>query len=233
MATAQNHLIELLARKDRQHLLGLCAPVPLVLGAGSGLQRYLCRECGKTSNATTGTPLSRLRHEGRFEAYARCMCAGMTVRQVAAKVGVCVDTAHRWRLRFLANVEAHQSTAVTGMLEVDETYFRESQKGSRHMARPSRARGGKASGRDRATKATKDWVPVLLGRARGQNHTAGKVLTRMTGAQVTDALKDAVKAGETVLCTDGHSAFLHLQRTLGVPTKSFVASYHGPVLDKV
>ncbi len=199
-------------------------------GSRSGLQRYLCRECGKTSNATTGTPLSRLRHKERFEAYARCMRAGMSVRQAAAEVGVCVDTAHRWRLRFLANVEAHQPKAVTGMLEVDETYFRESQKGSRHMTRPSRARGGKASGRGRAAK---DWVPVLVGRARGQNHTAGKVLTRMTGAQVTDALKDAVKAGETVLCTDGHPAFLHLQRTLGVPTKSFVASYHGPVLDKV
>ena len=33
MATAQNHLIELLARKDRLHLLGLCEPAPLVLGA--------------------------------------------------------------------------------------------------------------------------------------------------------------------------------------------------------
>ncbi len=60
-----------------------------------------------------------------------------------------------------------------------------------------------------------------------------KVLTRVNGAQVTDALKDVVKPGETVLCTEGHSAFLHLQRTLGVPTKSFVASYHGPVLDNV
>lgn len=33
MATAENHLIELLSRKDRQHLLGLCQPYPLVLGA--------------------------------------------------------------------------------------------------------------------------------------------------------------------------------------------------------
>ena len=33
MATSQNHLIELLVRKDRLHLLSLCEPVPLVLGA--------------------------------------------------------------------------------------------------------------------------------------------------------------------------------------------------------
>lgn len=173
----------------------------------NGLQRYRCHDCGKTSNAATGTPLSRLRHKARFEAYASCMREGMSVCKAAASCGICTDTAYRWRLRFLANVQAHQPKAVTGMLEVDETYFRGSQKGSRHMTRPSRARGGKASGRGRMTK---DWVPVLVGRVRGQRHTVDRVLTRMTGAQVTDALKDAVKPGETMLCTDGHSAFLHL-----------------------
>jgi len=35
-----------------------------------GLQRYLCRGCSKTFNATTGTPLSRLRDKEQFEAYA-------------------------------------------------------------------------------------------------------------------------------------------------------------------
>jgi transposase-like protein len=115
-------------------------------------------------------------------------------------------------------------------LEVDETYFRESQKGSRELTRPARKRGGKATGSGRYSK---DWVPVLVGRARGQSQTVDKVLTRVNGAEVTDALKDAVKPGETILCTDGHSAFLHLQRTLGVQTKSFIASRAVPGLDKV
>ena len=61
------------------------------------------------------------------------------------------------------------------------------------MTRPSRARGGNASGRGRMTK---EWVAVLVGRVRSRCHPVDKVLTRMTGAQVTDALKDA---GETVL----------------------------------
>ncbi|MEO8837733.1 MAG: IS1595 family transposase, partial [Herbaspirillum sp.] len=33
--------------------------------------------------------------------------------------------------------------------------------------------------------------------------------------------------------TDGHSAYLHLQRTLGVQTKSFIAGASRPALDKV
>ena len=55
----------------------------------------------------------------------------------------------------------------------------------------------------------------------------------MNGNEIAEALKDVVKPGETILCTNSHSAFLHLQRMLGVATKSFMASYHGPVLDKV
>lgn len=199
-------------------------------GVQNGLQRFLCRACGKTFNAATGTPLSRLRGKDQFEAYAQCMRKGYTVRQAASEVGLSLDKAFRWRHRFLSEVVAHQPKGITGILEVDETYFRESQKGSRKLTRPPRKRGGKAKGRGRRSK---DWIPVLVGRARGQAFTADRVLGRLTGVEVTDALKEAVTPGETILCTDGHSAFLHLQRTLGVQTKSFVASYHGPVLDKV
>lgn len=185
-------------------------------GVQNGLQRFLCRACGKTFNAATGTPLSRLRDKDQFEAYAQCMRKGGTVRQAAAEVGLSLDKAFRWRHRFLSEVVAHQPKGVTGILEVDETYFRKSQKGSRKLTRPPRKRGGKAKGR-----------------GRDQALTADRVLGRLTGVEVTDALKEAVTPGETILCTDGHSAFLHLQRTLSVQTKSFVASYHGPVLDKV
>jgi len=208
-----------------------CASTKVVKnGTQNGLQRYLCRDCGKSFNALTGTPLSRLRDKDLFEAYAQCIRKGHTVRKAAAAVGLTLDKSLRWRHRFLSEVDTHQPKTVTGILDVDETYFRESQKGSRKLTRPARKRGCKASGRGR--KGT-DWVPVLVGRARGQAFTTDRVLGRLTGAEVTDELKDAIAPRETILCTDGHLAFLHLQRTLGVQTKSFVASYHGPVLDKV
>lgn len=199
-------------------------------GIQCGLQRFLCRSCGKTFNAATGTPLSRLRDKDQFEAYAQCMKKGYTIRQAAAEVGLTLDKAFRWRHRFLQEVVAHQPKGITGILEVDETYFRESQKGSRKLTRPARKRGGKAEGRGRTKK---DWVPVLVGRARGQGLTADRVLGQMTRAEVTDALRDVVTPGETIVCTDGHSVFYRLDRTLGVPTKYFVASHHGSVLDKV
>ena len=198
-------------------------------GIQSGLQRYLCRDCGKTFNATTGTALARLRGKEKLEAYARCLSQGLSVRAAADALDMSVDKAFRWRHRFLKDVAAHQPKRVTGLLEVDETYFRESQKGSRSLTRPARKRGEKAKGKGRFGK---DWVPVLVGRVRGQPHTTDQVLTKVNGAEVTAALKDVVTPGETVVCTDGHTAFLHLQKTLDVPTKSFVASYACPGLDK-
>lgn len=193
-------------------------------GMAGGLQRYICRSCSKTFNATTGTPLSRLRNKEQFEAYADCVRQGLSVRAAASQAGVSVDKAFRWRHRFLKSVVSQQPKGVAGMLEVDETYFRESQKGSRKLTRPARYSGGRAKGKGR--KAA-DWVPVLVGRVRGQPYTVDKVLAKLNGVEVTAALKDAVKPGETVVCTDGHSAFLRLDKSLGVETRYFVAGYHG------
>lgn len=226
---------------EQQSMEAIEAPFPLMCwhcgsaavlrnGTRNGLQRVRCKDCLRSSNAASNSPLSHLRHKEKFTRYARCMKDGMSLRATAAAVDISLDTAFRWRHRFLAAPQAHQPTQVAGLLEVDETYFRESQKGSRHMTRPSRNRGGKAVGRGRHNK---DWVPVLVGRVRGQPYTTDQVLKAVNGAEVTAALVGVVKPAETILCTDGHSAFLHLQRTLGVQTKSFTASYATPGLDKV
>jgi transposase-like protein len=203
-------------------------------GVRNGLQRYSCRACARTFNATTGTALSRLRDKEQFAAYAECLRQGLSIRAAAAKLGLTWDKAFRWRHRFLESVVGQQPIEVPGLLEVDETYFRESQKGSRKLTRLARHRGGSAKGTGSGRKAA-DWVPVLVGRVRGQPFTADKVLKKLNGIEVADALRGVVKPGETILCTDGHSAFLPLQSSLGVTTKYFLASRHGHSnpLDKV
>jgi hypothetical protein len=42
-----------------------------------------------------------------------------------------LDTAFRWRHRFLDLPKSKKATAVSGIVEVDETYFLKSQKGAR------------------------------------------------------------------------------------------------------
>lgn len=154
-------------------------------GHARGLQRYRCVGCSKTFNATTGTPLAGLHHKERFFQQGDCLAKGLTVREAAEVMGVSLGTAFRLRHRFLKAVVAHQATAVTGLVEADETYFRESQKGSRKLARVSRKRGGKAADAEKA----KDLVPVLVAKVRGSQAVADKTLTAMTADQAEEALK--------------------------------------------
>lgn len=200
-------------------------------GTRCGLQRWLCRDCNRSSSATTGTALSRLRSKHKFEAYGRCLEHGMTIREAARDVGISVDTSFRWRHRFLEAAVAYQPRRVSGMLEVDETYFRYSEKGSRRLGRAPRHRGG-AKGRGPGRRR-EDWVAVLVGRGRGLPATTDRVLMRMNAKAVTEALSEVVHPGETVVCTDSHRAFARLRESLGVDTKTFVASRQGHAHDRV
>lgn len=206
-----------------------CASAQVVRNGNSrGLQRYLCKDCGRTFNATTGTALTGLHHKERLFEQGKCLVEGMTVRDSAAQMGVSVSTAFRLRHRFLQGVVEHQPAQVAGILETDETYFRESQKGSRHLTRPARARGGKAT----AKGAPKDLVPVLVSRLRGQRHVADRVLKTMTADQATKALRDVV-GPDTLLCIDGSGALRKAAAELGVTTKSIAVGHDGRVMDGV
>jgi len=76
-------------------------------------------------------------------------------------------------------------------------------------------------------------MPILVVRSRSQPFIADQVLSRVTHAEVARSLKPVVKPGETVLCTDTHSAFLNLEHTLDVSAKRFVASRDGYVRENI
>lgn len=87
-------------------------------GHNRGLQRYACRTCGKTFNAASATPISKLRRKEEFLKQAECMTQSLSIRATAKKLGVAVSTAFRWRHCFLATAVGHQTKRVTGLMEV-------------------------------------------------------------------------------------------------------------------
>lgn len=196
-----------------------CGPGTVVRnGCQNGLQRVRCRKCNKTWNAASGTLLSRVRHKEKLDAFAQCMHQSLSIRETAQRIGLSTDTVFRWRHRFLDEVVGHQPQRVTGILEVDETYFRRSQKGvSPVVGRKPRHRGERAVGSGRRHE---DFVPVLVGRVRGQPLTMDKVLDRVSAVEVTAALRNVVTPGDTIVCTDKSTAFTQLRRNLGVVTKA-------------
>ncbi|WP_426116500.1 IS1595 family transposase [Massilia sp. PWRC2] len=135
-------------------------------GSANGLQRYRCRQCGRSFNALTGTPLARLRHKDRWLSYFDCLRdPACTVQRAADKVGVHANTSFRWRHRFLDWVRFDRPRSLQGIVEVDETFLLESQKGAKQLTRPARRRGGVASRRG----ISAEQVNIVVARDRAGN----------------------------------------------------------------
>lgn len=115
-------------------------------GRSNGLVRYQCNDCGSTFNALTGTPLAHLRRRDAWFAYAQALVDRLPLRKAAKRVGIALDTAFRWRHRFLEKPQDMKPARVEGVVEADETFILKSQKGARGVVgRKPRKRGGKAA----------------------------------------------------------------------------------------
>ena len=132
-------------------------------GVYYGLQRYRCRQCRRSFNALTNTPLAFIRLRDKWLPFLQCMLGSMTVRAAAATTGIHRNTSFRWRHRFLAMAKDDRPRPLQGVVEVDETYLLESQKGSRHLTRPARRRGGKS----RRRGINSDYDCIVVARERG------------------------------------------------------------------
>ncbi len=141
-------------------------------GMEFGSQRYRCKDCGKTFTALTGTPFHRLRGKGQLLENAACMADGLSIRKTAARLGMSVDKAFRWRHKFLQFLSGQKPSALTGIVEADETRFPVSCKGQRRdLPCASKKRGGKTRDGAGAEKTT-----VVVAVQRGTQIVSDPVL---------------------------------------------------------
>jgi transposase-like protein len=181
-------------------------------GMAHGLRRYRCKACGKSFNALTATPLSRLRHKDRWLAFGQSLAEGETVDQAAGRCGVAHSTAFRWRHRFLKAAKP-AGEMLGGIVEADEIFVLSSRKGSQEWKRAERGqsvtdlpnrkarkRGGKASKRG----LSHELVPVLVAVDRS-GATISAVLPTASGDAIK-AVLDPVLSQDALLVTDGGKA---------------------------
>jgi transposase-like protein len=181
-------------------------------GQASGLQRFRCRGCRRSYNALTGTPLARLRKRGHWLTYLQCVLDSCTVRDAARITGVHRTTSFRWRHRFVPAFARERPARLPDVVEADETYLLESQKGSRHMTRPARRRGGVRS--HRGIGNAHDCLLVACDRdgAALDFHTGrGPV----TAAQLQSTLGPVITAG-TLLMSDGAASYRRFAQDAGL-----------------
>ena len=177
-------------------------------GFANDLQRFRCCACGRTFNDLSGTPLARLRLKGKWLAYSQALLDSLPVRKAADRLGVHRNTAFRWRHRFLHWARFDRPHSLTGIVEADETFLLESQKGSRKLDRPARRRGGRASKRG----VSNELDCILVARDRHGN-TIDAVTGRgaLTAAQLERDLLPKLDR-QALLATDSNAAYRAFSR---------------------
>lgn len=180
-------------------------------GSANRLRRYRCKACEVTFNALTQTPLAQLHKRELWIGNAQALVDGISLRKVAARLDIHVETAFRWRHRFLTEPKTLKPRALEGTVEADETYFLYSEKGSRKLVRPARKRGGKAKKRGLSAEQ----VPVLIARDRNAA-TTDQILEDRTTQSIAAVLGPIV-AKSAVLVSDGAGAYRAFAGQAGIP----------------
>ncbi len=135
--------------------------------------------------------------------YARALVDGVSLRKAAARTDIHLETAFRWRHRFLATARDKKADAVTGIVEADETFILKSAKGSRRIVgRASRKRGGKAK---KPGLSTDEHDAILIVRDR-HGATTDAMLVDLSAQAIARHLQP-VLAQDAVLVTDGNRAY--------------------------
>lgn len=179
-------------------------------GKRNQIQRYRCRNCRKLFNDLTGTPMAHSKLLDKWPKASAALQQSLTVREAAKYLGVCIDTSFRWRHRLLAGVKkARSQVRLSGIVEIDETYFPYSEKGARGMACPPRKRGRAAHvrGRDKAH------VCAVIARDR-TTQTRSFLLPRLSGAALAKEVGSALDAS-CVLCSDYRRSYRTFAIKLG------------------
>ena len=192
-------------------------------GVARGLPRYKCRDCSRTFNALTGTPLARLRYRERWLNQAQVLIDGLSITKASQHLEVARSTAFRWRHRFLALPHHVKAGQLDGIVEADETCILKSCKGQPErrrceLGRKPRGRGGRAT--IRGMSVEHDVVLVVRDRSGA---CTDQIVAALDTAHLAAVLQP-VLAADAVLCTDGSGALAAAARYLQLEHHAINAS---------
>lgn len=176
-------------------------------------QRYLCKDCGKSFNDITASPLAGTRYPDKWLQFIEYLLDGLTLPKIAKLLHIHVSTAFFWRHKVLLALRSLGHDALNGIVESDETFFLESHKGRKPVTfRKPRKRGGVAKQRG----ISKEQVCVVVAIDRDGDvvsQSAGR--GRITATEI-DAVLGSHLAPGSLLCTDSSKNYLAFARMKGL-----------------
>jgi len=172
-------------------------------GKMRGLQRFKCKDCGRTFTEYTGTWLDGIHKKSLAAPYMSLMIEHSSLDKIRRQLNINKKTAFDWRHKILSSYEQDTGAQFEGVVESDETFFEHSEKGNRHMQRPARKRGTDL--KKRGISTDKAAVIVSADRNRSLKMTLS-TMGRITKSDIEESFQKPLPAA-TILCSDGHVSY--------------------------
>jgi len=168
-------------------------------GLQNGVQNYMCKNCNRQFRVTTGTFMYGIHHRDKMLEYIKCMSAGMTLRECARNVGICLQTSFFWRHRILSALQSFEDNVnFFGVVELEELLMNYSEKGKKK-------RENKEIKKLKKKKPTK--VAVLAATDRSGNILFKKLEDdRVQADHISNFLKSRISK-DSVICGSNNKAF--------------------------
>lgn len=198
-------------------------------GRLKGVQRYVCKGCGKNFSETTGKFWYNIKKKDKVAKYLYCLLSGHSIRKSARETGISIQTSFDWRHKLLTSFGSTVVEGFKGILESDDLFFPYSEKGNRNLDRPARKRGSKAA----KSGISDEKVAVIASCDRSGNKDLKVVTTGRISKKDIDGALDGKLAKVTVLCSDGHRSYTAFAKDKDMAHKKFNASKGQRAVDKI
>ena len=157
------------------------------------------------------------------------MLMGLSIEKCAQQTGICIQTSFDWRHKILSAFAQSVPEGFEGIVESDDIFFLESEKGSRALSRIPRKRGSKATKRG----ISNEQVAVVVTCDRSDN----KELRVATKGRISKKDLDKVFDGKLdkaeTLCTDTHRSYTAFAKSIELDHQKFNVSKGQRVKNKV
>ncbi|MBQ7552530.1 MAG: IS1595 family transposase [Rickettsiales bacterium] len=179
----------------------------------NGRQQMYCRDCNKYYTLKTNTIFfSSKKPLTLWKRYIDLMIEGKSLRYIAKELNISLQTSFYWRHKILSVLRKNDNdnnNKLDGIIEADETYFNESQKGNKNITnRKPRKRG--FSSENRIVGLSHNKVCVLTAIDRNKKSFGIPVGFGKVNKEEVENLQIHLKK-DSILITDGDKSYQTLK----------------------
>jgi hypothetical protein len=136
------------------------------------------------------------------------MIEGKSLDKISGRLKINKKTAFDWRHKILSSLEQDQGNEMSGIVESDETFFEESEKGNRALSRAARKRGGSTphSGNGKRGISNNKVAVIATTDRQGGMNLCVATMGRICKEDIARSIGQPLPC-DTVLCSDGHVSY--------------------------